>query len=29
MPKEKADATLWEGEELILRYLLEDGKVNL
>ena len=23
------DATLWEGEELGLRYLLEDGKLNL
>ena len=23
------DSTLWEGEELALRYLLEDGKLNL
>jgi hypothetical protein len=25
----KADATLWETEEQALRYLLEDGKLNL
>lgn len=29
IPKAKADATLWEGEELVLRYMLEDGKLNL
>jgi hypothetical protein len=29
LPKGAEDATLWEGEELALRYLLEDGKVNL
>lgn len=29
LPKAKADATLWECEELALRYLLEDGKLNL
>lgn len=28
LPKEK-DATLWECEEIALRYLLEDGKLNL
>lgn len=29
LPKDKAEATLWECEELALRYLLEDGKLNL
>jgi len=29
IPKKATDATLWEGEELALRYLLEDGKLNL
>ncbi len=28
LPKEK-DATLWDCEELALRYVLEDGKLNL
>jgi hypothetical protein len=28
LPKEK-DATLWDCEELALRYILEDGKLNL
>jgi hypothetical protein len=27
--KTSADSTLWEGEELALRFLLEDGKLNL
>eukprot|EP01036_Dinobryon_divergens_P033940 gene33940-43848_t len=29
LPAPKNDATLWETEELALRYLLEDGKLNL
>lgn len=29
LPKDKEEATLWECEELALRYLLEDGKLNL
>ena len=29
LPKDQDDATLWECEELALRYLLEDGKLNL
>mmetsp|Transcript_27220 Transcript_27220/g.40647 ORF Transcript_27220/g.40647 Transcript_27220/m.40647 type:complete len:304 (+) Transcript_27220:136-1047(+) len=29
LPKEREDATLWECEELALRYVLEDGKLNL
>eukprot|EP00753_Platysulcus_tardus_P006063 PLAT13960.1.p2 GENE.PLAT13960.1~~PLAT13960.1.p2 ORF type:complete len:304 (-),score=161.81 PLAT13960.1:134-1024(-) len=29
LPKASEDATLWECEELALRYLLEDGKLNL
>ena len=29
MPKKKDDATLWECEEVALRYILEDGKLNL
>ena len=29
LPKDNEDATLWECEELALRYLLEDGKLNL
>lgn len=29
LPKETAEATLWECEELALRYILEDGKLNL
>ena len=29
LPKKSEDDTLWEGEELALRYLLEDGKMNL
>ncbi len=29
VPKEKADATLWECNEYALRYILEDGKLNL
>lgn len=29
LPSPKTEATLWETEELALRYLLEDGKLNL
>eukprot|EP00640_Fibrocapsa_japonica_P003611 CAMPEP_0113935416 /NCGR_PEP_ID=MMETSP1339-20121228/2567_1 /TAXON_ID=94617 /ORGANISM="Fibrocapsa japonica" /LENGTH=304 /DNA_ID=CAMNT_0000937563 /DNA_START=183 /DNA_END=1097 /DNA_ORIENTATION=+ /assembly_acc=CAM_ASM_000762 len=29
LPKDSENATLWECEELALRYLLEDGKLNL
>jgi hypothetical protein len=29
LPKEKEGATLWECEEIALRYLLEDGKLNV
>jgi len=29
LPKEKKNATLWECEEIALRYILEDGKLNL
>jgi hypothetical protein len=29
LPKENDNATLWECEELALRYILEDGKLNL
>lgn len=29
LPRTSEEATLWEGEELALRYLLEDGKLNL
>jgi len=29
LPRENEDATLWETEELALRYVLEDGKLNL
>jgi len=29
LPKDREDATLWECEELALRYVLEDGKLNL
>ena len=29
MPKKSDDATLWECEELVLRFMLEDGKLNL
>ena len=29
MPKKSEDATLWECEEMVLRFLLEDGKLNL
>ena len=29
LPAPKEDATLWETEEQALRYLLEDGKLNL
>ena len=28
LPKD-SDATLWDCEELALRYILEDGKLNL
>ena len=29
MPKQTEDATLWECEEVALRYIIEDGKLNL
>ena len=29
LPKESKDATLWDCDELALRFLLEDGKLNL
>ena len=29
LPKEHEEATLWETEEAALRYVLEDGKLNL
>jgi hypothetical protein len=29
LPSAKKDATLWETEEQALRFLLEDGKLNL
>lgn len=29
LPKESANATLWECEEVALRYVMEDGKLNL
>ena len=29
LPKEHANATLWECEEVALRYVMEDGKLNL
>ena len=29
LPSAKDDATLWETEEQALRYLIEDGKLNL
>lgn len=29
LPKDSAQATLWECEEVALRYILEDGKLNL
>lgn len=29
LPSSKQDATLWETEEQALRFLLEDGKLNL
>lgn len=29
LPASKKDATLWETEEQALRFLLEDGKLNL
>ncbi|KAG8464147.1 hypothetical protein KFE25_003210 [Diacronema lutheri] len=29
LPREDDTATLWEGEELTVRYLLEEGKLNL
>ena len=29
LPKENKDATLWDCDELALRFLLEDGKLNL
>jgi hypothetical protein len=29
LPKTEENCTLWEGEELALRFLLEDGKMNL
>lgn len=29
LPSAKSDATLWETEEQALRFLLEDGKLNL
>ena len=29
LPKEDADATLWDCDERALRFLLEDGKINL
>ena len=29
LPKSNPDATVWETEELTLRYVLEDGKLNL
>lgn len=29
LPSAKTDATLWETEEQALRFLLEDGKLNL
>lgn len=29
LPKTSQDDTLWEGEEVALRYILEDGKMNL
>lgn len=29
LPKEKKNGTLWETEELALRYILEDGKLNV
>lgn len=29
MPKKHENETLWDGEEIALRYILEDGKLNL
>ena len=29
LPRSDADATLWEGDELTVRFLLEEGKLNL
>eukprot|EP01138_Halocafeteria_seosinensis_P002199 gb/GECG01002251.1/.p1 GENE.gb/GECG01002251.1/~~gb/GECG01002251.1/.p1 ORF type:complete len:313 (+),score=45.05 gb/GECG01002251.1/:1-939(+) len=29
LPKTEQDQTLWDGEELALKYILEDGKLNL
>ena len=29
MPKKSQDATLWECEEVALRFILEDAKLNL
>lgn len=29
MPKKNENETLWDGEEVALRYILEDGKLNL
>lgn len=29
LPKEKKEATVWESEELALRFLLEEGKLTL
>jgi len=29
LPRDNDDATLWEGDELTVRFLLEEGKLNL
>jgi hypothetical protein len=29
LPKGDQDQTLWDGEELALKFILEDGKLNL
>ncbi|CAN0339891.1 unnamed protein product, partial [Phaeothamnion confervicola] len=29
LPKSNQDQTLWEGEEFALRYVMEDGKLNV
>ena len=29
LPREKEDSTLWENDELTIRFLLEEGKLNL
>ena len=29
LPRDSEDSTLWEGEELTVRYMLEEGKLNL